>query len=1005
MIKKTLILLFMLGQIALAQDPVNIAGDVYDDTGAPLPGASVVIKGTTTGVSTDFDGHFELPGVLATDVIVISFIGLLPQEITVGSQTNFNITLKSDASDLEEVVVIGYGTSKSKDLTSPIATVSAEEITSMNTSSAMGAVQGKLPGVTIVSSGVPGDGPAVSIRGVGSFEDTSPLYVVDGMFLDDINFLNPNDIETMSILKDASAAAIYGVRAANGVVLITTKSGSKDRKPTVTYDGYYGVQNVSQRLEMANSQQYADFMRASGDPDLAALIDASIARYGGSNGYPSVSTDWYEELIKNNASIQNHSLSLTGGTEKTAYAFSAGYFKQDGIMDATGEYERINFRAKVDFDISDKVKIGFTSLLTNEDKMTDDSQAWFQAYVNAPTYPVYDETQSSEESYPIKFANPHNLGYDTYYTNPAAVAYYRGDNKTDGTRFMPSIYLEVDPFNNKDIKFRTALNIDYRYEANTLYTPEYKSGNNIQQINQLSKTTRWDYDYVWDNTITWDNQWDRHRLKSMVGFSVREENHRWLQGTAQGVQNKEYINTGDESTTRSYDGGTKFKGLSAFARFSYDYLNKYILSVTMRADGSSKYQDKWGYFPSVGAGWVISEEDFFAGVRGSGFDFFKLRASWGMLGNDKVPANDGFASITTGGLNESGIFGGSNLIPGMLNNSVYSSLAWEVVYETNVGIDTKFLDYRLNFEADYYSRDTKDMVIRTVLPMGNGSILRNTGSVRNSGIEILVGWSDKVGSDFRYSVGGNLTTIKNEVLDLGNEPYIQTGTAEYPQRSVVGEALYSFYGYKVDGVYQNQTEIDNDPIAVANGLEPGDLKFSDLNKDGKIDSDDRTLIGKPNADFTYGFNFSAGYKGFTLAAAFQGVQGASIFNRKRADINKHPINNLDADLADNVWSGEGSSNTYPSAKGMFNTWNNARLSDFYIEDGSYFRIQNIRLSYDFSSDLVNKAKLSAVQLYINADRPFTSFKSNGFTPEVPGGIDETVYPIPSIYSLGARISF
>ncbi|MBS2210151.1 TonB-dependent receptor [Carboxylicivirga mesophila] len=1001
MIKRLLIAFWMIGHIALAQDAKTVTGVIRDDAGFELPGASVLVKGTLKGTATNFEGQFVLEDVLSTDILVISYIGMQSQEVKVGDKDYFEFTLAPDASDLEEVVVIGYGTSKSKDLTSPIATISAEEITSMSASSAMGAVQGKVAGVTIVNSGVPGEGPQVSIRGVGSIQNSNPLYVVDGMFLDDINFLSPNDIETMSVLKDASAAAIYGVRAANGVVLITTKSGSKNREMQVSYDGYYGVQLVTQRLDMANSEQYATLMRAAGNEQ---YVDAAIARWGGTNGIPAVSTDWYDELIRSSAPIQNHNLSLNGGNEKSAYSFSLGYFGQDGIMNSTGYYDRFNLRGKVDYDVSSKLKVGFSTILTKEKRMTDDESAWFQAYVNNPMYAVYDDNLADGESFPKPYGNPHNLGYDTYYTNPVARAYYHSDNQSDITRFMPNIYAELRPFDSQDIVFRSAMNMDFRYGAASAYIPDYKVGNTQQVLNSLSKTTNWNYDYVWDNTVTWRKSWGSHNLTSMGGLSVREENYRWLNGTAQGVTNKDYLNSGIADTRTSDDGGTRFRGMSVFTRFSYDYQHKYLLSLTMRADGSSKYQQKWGYFPSLGAGWVVSQEDFASGLTSAKIDHLKVRASWGLLGNDRVPANSAFGSIAGGDLGSSGIFGGS-LVPGMINNRIFTDLEWELVDEKNIGIETKMFDYRLNVEADYYNRETRNMVILTTLPMGNGNLLQNAGSVRNSGVEVMVNWSDKIGKDFHYSIGGNITTIKNRVTDLSGEPYLQTGSAEFPQRSYVGGALYSFYGWKTDGVYQTQAEIDADPIARANGLKPGDFRYVDTNGDGVIDDNDRVLLGDPNPDFTYGINMAVGYKGFTLAATFQGVQGVTIFNRRRADINKHGANNVDANLANSVWTGPGSTNSTPSAEGLYNPWNTGRLNDFFLEDGSYFRIQNVRLSYDIPKSVMNKFGLGASQVYLNADRPYTFFSSNGFTPEVPGGIDESVYPIPAIFSLGLRLNF
>ncbi len=1004
--KKLLLLaLLLVGNFAMAQSGKTITGQVTDSEGFELIGVTVMVEGTSKGEVTDVYGNYSLKNVSAEDVLIFSYAGYASQEITVGTQSVINVQLQTDVTQLEEVVVIGYGTSKAKDLTSPIATVTGDQITAMNTSSPMSAIQGKVAGVSITNSGAPGSGPSVSIRGVGSLQNSSPLYVVDGMFLDDINFLNPNDIQTMSILKDASAASIYGVRAANGVVLITTKSGGKNRKPVVTYDGYYGVQSVTNTLEMANGEQYSSFMRASGDADYISRIDQSIALWGGENGIPTTSTDWYSELLKNNSPIQSHNISVNGGTDNSTYAFSFGYFSQEGMMNSTGNYERYNFRADVDVDLTDKVKIGFSSILSVEDRQIDDNSAWFSAYTNNPIYPVYDETLADDQAYPVKFASPNQIGYDTYYTNPMAVMYYGANSASQVYRFIPNLFLEYRPFENKDITFRSSMNMDIAYGTSTSYNPSKILGGNATEFNSLSKSNNTNADYIWDNTITWREHMGDHNLTSMIGFSVREENYRWMTGTASDLANNDYLSTGNAETRSVNDGGSVFKGMSAFARLSYDFKHKYLLSATLRADGSSKYQEKWGIFPSVGAGWVITEEDFAEGLKDGGIiNHIKLRASWGMLGNDRVPANDGFASVSLGGLGESGIYNGI-LVPGMTNNTVYSDLAWEVVHETNVGAEFRLFDNRLSLETDYYIKDTENMVVLATMPMGNGSVLRNSGSVRNSGIEVTANWSDNLGEDFSYSIGGNITTIKNEVTSLSGEPYLQTGTAEFPQRSIVGEPIYSFYGWEVEGVYQTQAEVDACEIAQANGLTMGDFKYADTNGDGVISTDDRVLLGDPNPDFIYGFNVAANYKGWGLSATFQGVSGVSIFNRKRADINKHGSNNIDANLYNALWNGEGSTNDTPSAAGMFNPWNTGRLNSFFIEDGSYFRIQNIRLSYDFPREMLSQEGTIGLQLYVNADRPFTFYNTNGFTPEVAGGIDQQVYPIPAVFTLGARFTF
>ncbi|MEH0158049.1 TonB-dependent receptor [Limibacter armeniacum] len=1004
MLLSLLLLACLWSGVAKAQS-ITVRGTVQDQASEPIIGANIVIKGSTQGTITNFDGNFSLQIPSGTETLMVSYIGYLSQEVEVNNQTQFNIILEEDMEQLEEVVVVGYGTAKEKDLTSPIATVNADDITAMSSTSPMQSIQGKVPGVTITNSGAPGEGPTVRIRGVGSLQNSDPLYVVDGMFVDDINFLNPNDIESMSILKDASAAAIYGVRAANGVVLITTKGGKKGTKMRVSYDGYYGVQKVTQRLKMANSEQYANVMNASNNADYAAVIQKSIDMYGGENGIPAVSTDWYDVLLRDSAPIQSHNIGLNGGTEKATYSFGVSYFDQEGMMDATGMYKRLGLRGKADFDVSDNLKIGMSMNLTNEQRQVDDGNAWFNAYTNSPIYPVMDNSLSDDRAYPVKFANPHDLGFSTYYTNPAAVAYYRGDDISKATRFLPTIYAELRPFSAKDIVFRSAMNMDFRFNRSRKYTPEYIAGDNIQQINLLDKSHTWNSNYVWDNTVTWYNTLGEHNLNVMAGFSARQQQWYTLRGTAQGTTLPDYIDGADAATTTAYDDGERFHGLSAFTRVSYDYKERYLLSLTMRADGSSKYQQTWGYFPSIGAGWIISDEPFMADVADKGVSFLKLRASWGRLGNDHVTHNDGFATVSSGGLDDSGIFGDAILVPGMINQTNYTDLKWEVVEELNFGLDSRFLNDRLSFEADYFIRDTKNLVIRTTLPNGNGTLLQNTGSVRNSGLELVMNWSDQIGTDFSYSVGGNFTKLHNEVTSLADQPYIMTGSAEFPQRSEVGSPIYSFYGWKTDGVYQNQAEIDADPIAVANGLKPGDFRYVDTNGDGVLDNDDRQLLGDYQPDFTYGLNMNLQYKGWSLAAAFQGVGGVTIFNRRRADINKHGLNNLDANLAENLWSGEGSTNAYPSAEGLFNTWNNGKFNDFFLEDASYFRIQNVRLAYSLPKSALDKLRMSAAQIYVNADRPYTFFNTNGFTPEVIDGVDQSVYPIPAVFSLGANLTF
>ena len=508
-----------------------------------------------------------------------------------------------------------------------------------------------------------------------------------------------------------------------------------------------------------------------------------------------------------------------------------------------------------------------------------------------------------------------------------------------------------------------------------------------------------------------------HGLTAMLGQSVREENWRNLWGEATGVpgghEEYYYLNQGNADGRKTGDDGTTYRGVSWFGRVSYDYKGKYLLSATMRADGSSKYQEKWGYFPSVGAAWNISEEGFMKDQKW--VDYLKLRASWGKLGNDKVAASDGFASITQD-MGTSGIFGGS-AVPGYTNLVYFSWLGWEVVNETNVGLDFRTLNSRLTIEADWYYRLTQNAVIDAPLPMGAGNLLGNRGEILNTGVELSFNWADKIGKDFSYYIGANLTTLHNEVKDLNGLSYLYGGSAEFRTISQVGGELNAYYGYDIEGVYQNAAEIAADPIAVANGLEPGDFKYVDQNKDGKIDNKDRVTLGSYIPNFNYGINLGFSYKNFDFSMVMQGVAGNQIVNRKRGDRRWHSELNYDLDQFENRWTGEGSTNEYMSAKGSVKPWNISNFNSFYVEDGSYFRIQNVQVAYTFPKKDFGKFKMPSIRLSLTADRPLTVFKANSFSPELGSknekgeiasssyGFDERVYPLASSYTLGLRIIY
>lgn len=987
-----------------AQSNLTVTGVVTEKaTGYPAIGVSVLVKGTTNGTITSIDGDYSLTDVPKNATLVFSYVGMLAQEVAVGGQTKVNVLMSEDTQNLEEVVVIGYGTSKTKDLTAPIVVIKADEITKHATTSPMGALQGKVPGVQITSNGQPGKGPEVRIRGIGSFDkENKPLYVVDGMFFDNIDFLNNNDIQDISILKDASAASIYGVRAANGVVLVTTKRGTLNKPATITYDGYVGFQKATNRLKMANSDQYSTMIRETGANQ--GILDEAVKSFGGTAEHPAIDTDWYNELLRT-AVNHNHSLDITGGTDKATYSIGLSYLNQEGIMDAKNNYERFNLRTKADYNVFNWLKVGANVVISNATMQEPNSAAWANAYRSPSLYPVMDESRT-DDIYPIKYGSPSQIGLGEFFGNPvAAAAYYDKQIKT--LQVLPTFYAQIDFLPENKLTFKTSYSQDISTVQERTFTPAFKVGSSQEQkISNLKKENKIYHSWIMDNTLTWRESFGDHNLTTMVGNSVRSENMRSLWGEVAGVPGGYdeylYLSQGNADGRKTGDNGTTYNGVSYFGRVSYDWQGKYLLSATMRADGSSKYQETWGYFPSVGAAWNISDEGFMKDQKWA--DYLKLRASWGKLGNDKIKASDGFASIKQE-LGTSGVYG-PGIIPGYTNVVYFSWLGWEVVNETNVGVDFSTLNKRLSIEADWFYRLTENAVINAPLPMGAGDLLGNNGEILNTGVELAVNWSDRIGKDFSYFVGANITTLHNEVKNLNGLPYLYGGSAEFRTISKVGGQLNAFYGHEIVGVYQNDAEIAADPVAVANGLQPGDFRYKDQNMDNKIDDEDRVVLGSNIPDFTYGMNLGFSYKNFDFSMVMQGQAGNEIVNRKRGDRRWHSTINYDEDLVVNRWKGEGSTNSYPSAKGLTNPWNTSKFNSFYVEDASYFRIQNIQTAYTFQKKEIGKLKLPSIRLSLTAERPYTSFKTNGFTPEISGeGFDELVYPLAATYTFGLRVIY
>lgn len=998
-----LLLLFFAGTAVYGQEK-TISGKVTDSgTGETLPGASVVVKGTTKGTATDLDGNFNLSVTPGENILVVSFIGYDTQEVTIGNQKIVNIVLEPSKTSLEEVVVVGYGSAKVKDLTSSITTIRAEDIARTPASQPLQALQGKVAGLQVVTSGGPGSMPTVRLRGVGSFprgdEAANPLYVVDGMFYDNIDFLNPSDIASMSVLKDASAAAIYGVRAANGVILIETKSGQYNMKPTITFDGYTGYQVAQNIVKMANAEQFTNMALESGSAADESFILNAMQRYGRSRVNPRVpepNTDWYGELLRP-ALISNNSLDFAGGTETVRYNIGGNYFYQNGIMNMKNDYERINVRSKLDIKATKWLTIGGNVVFSNADKYNYAASAWNDAYYAVPIMPVYDE--SNTLATPTRYSNAQDLGYRSG-QNP----FPSMDNNIDYMRIkklLNNVFMEFSIF-PKTLTFRSSYNYSFMSIDQRIINLPWFIGNSFQNPDPtITRILTNQNTHLWDNILTFNKELGNHNLTLMGGTSYRDEGNTVL--AAQGkdfpidYEQYWYISQGKVNEGAVYDAGYREYGLSYFGRLSYNFKDKYLLYATLRSDGSNKYQQTWGTFPTLGIGWVVTEENFIP--ESNILNYLKLRASWGQLGNDNVQATSGTYTTTIHRTTFNGV-----VYQGTVVTNTFSALKWELTEETNVGLTSRMFNNRLSAEFDYYIRDTKNAAIWVTFPFVRDRVLRPVGTIRNSGIELSLDWTNKVSERLSYSVGGNFSTLKNEATDLYGQEYIEGGTAEFLQRTYLGQPLDAFYGREIAGVYQNQAEIEADPVALANNLEPGDFKYVDQNNDGIIDDDDRVILGSYLPKIMYGGYINITYANWDFSTSVYGQQGNKILNRKRGELIWTADGNLDADLAENRWHGEGTSDKYPSSKGLRKGWNQ-KMSDYFVEDGAFFRIQNVQLGYTIKNSNWLGPKFPVTRIAFGAERPLSLFSYNGFTPEVANGWDTQTYPVAAIYTINLNVKF
>jgi TonB-linked SusC/RagA family outer membrane protein len=992
---------------ALAQQTTEISGRVTDVSDMGIPGVTVFVSGTGQGTITGLEGEYTISASTGA-LISFSFIGYRTQEITISNQTIIDVILKEMAYDMDEVVVTGYGTAAVKDVTGTIAVVRADEITNQAVTNVAQALQGKVAGVMVSNNGTPGAPPTIRIRGVGTVRSgASPLYVVDDVFVDDISYLSPNQIETITILKDASSAAIYGVRAANGVIIITTKSG-KFQSPKFNYSGYMGVQQVSNLLEMANKDQYIGLVNEK----IAVGEDRGTSSTPfDPSAYPD-NTNWFEEVL-NPAMLQNHNLGITGGSESVNYYFGLGITSQEGLV-KENKYTRVNLRGSSDITVNKWLKAGY-GITTSWRKTDNAANVLGQAYIAPPAFkPKVDENT---------YTDPVILGFGNF-ANPAATIEYN-NNVTHGFNMIANAYAEIKPV--EDLTIRSSFTLDGNYAQNRNYTPEYwVSVTQNDTLSSLSKSNSQQLNYTFDNTITYSKAVGDHRWSLMGGLSFVQFKSQGLYASTKRVpyftESTLYLSNGSIDDLTAGDWGNMIRSSSYFGRLFYSFRDRYLITATFRRDGSSTFpaEERWGNFPSVGLGWLITEEDFFSNV---GFiDFLKLKASWGKLGNNNVPQNAYTVTVNNwGGYSiVYGPYGSSAIRQGAsITSLVEPLLRWEIVEEFDAGIESLLFSDRLNFDFGFYRRMTNAAIFPVPLigtaGTSGSSYLDNNADILNMGVELTLNWSNYLSDRLSYNVGGNFSYNHNEVfrLEPGTLPFYDAGAfngalATYTQQ---GHPVGEFYVLEVDGVFQNFDEVNNytngdgDPIMP--DAVPGDFRYVDHNTDGVIDDLDRIPYGSYTPTVMYAFNLGIEYSQFDFSLELHGVAGNKVYNTKR--VNRFGNENYDADFAENRWHGEGSSNSYPSADvagGM-----NAFPNTFLVESGAYFRIRNIQVGYTLPTSVTKRIGSESIRFYLSAQNPFTSFEYNGFTPEIPGGspstagMDYSVYPLSRTFTFGLNLNF
>lgn len=987
------------------QQAKTVTGTVTDVSGEPIIGANIRIKGTTTGTITDIDGNFSIKAE-PQSVIEVSYIGYLTQETVINNQKSIRFLLKEDTKTLDEVVVIGYGVQKKADLTGSVANINTEKLNTQSNANIGQALQGKIAGVDIVSQGgAPGSGTRIMVRGIGTLNNASPLYIVDGMYMNSIDHINPNDIASIDVLKDASSAAIYGSRAANGVIIVTTKEGSNtEGKPIIDLSVNLGISTASKFLDMLDAKGWAEVTtiarQAIGKPALDMATDLAN----------KPDNDW-QDIMFRPALMQNYNLSVKGGGKYSTYYTGLGYFNQDGIVKGTN-YQRYNIQSKNDY------KRGIFSAGTNliisfsHDKpLHQELRGGMIGTIlqSVPTLEKYDDTR--EGGYGGTYGDVVNIPHPLAIIDDNIM-----DRYNENVKIFANLYAQIELF--KGLKYKLNLTPDFSFERYKNYLNKYDFGLATNSITQLTERQRRRRNILVENLLTFDRTFGEHKISALAGYTYQDSRFRHIQAYGEGLpQGLEEI---DAATTNRSNEGNSWRSVltSILGRVFYSYQNKYLFTATIRRDGSSKFgkNNRYGYFPSFSLGWNVAEEKFMENVHW--LDQLKLRGGYGVLGNQEID-NYQYSSTITTGINYPD--GNGGLLQGAFpKNFANPDIKWEETAMTNVGIDFMAFNNRLSLTADYYVKNTKDILLTVPIPISSGGAndpIRNAGKIRNNGFESNLGWMDQPNPDISYGINLIGSFNKNKVIAMGSESgSIKGGSTNQNITTSETKAGYPIGGYwliSTAGYFNSQEEVDayaKDGKKIQPAAEPGDIKFVDANNDGVINDDDRVFQGSPFPDFTFALNGNMRYKNFDLSIGLQGVLGNKIYNATRQtleDVTKG--SNFLASCLD-YWTPENKNASHPRLTWDDPNRNTRAESDRYLENGSYLRLRSVQLGYTFPQTWF-KGAIQHARVYINAENLFTITSYSGYSPDVNAdnanyrGFDNFIYPTNRTFMLGLNVTF